>query len=130
MLFGSPEEVLKEPTDFSGSPSPNNVIDLFQTLEIRESSKEIGDALTAAGHDHMQLSNCLIMCRPKTTAEAKQWIVDNFDNAATTHIAGQRVPETWQAGVEYSIGSPEQQFVLGEVIVLNRSDGSVRFGLL
>jgi predicted metal-binding protein len=131
MLFGSPEEVLKVPTEAMFN-SPSNVVDMFERMQIqgRESSTQIGEALTAAGHDYMQIANCLIICRPKTTVEAKQWISDNLDGAASTHIAGQKVPSNWQTGVEYVLGVPEQQFTLGEIVVLNRSDGSVKFGLL
>jgi hypothetical protein len=131
MLFGSPDEALKAPTETQYG-SPNNVCDLFRHMaEIEhETPKQIGDNLTAAGHDHMQVANCLIICRPKTTAQATKWIEDNMDGAASTHIAGLKVPESWQAGVEYSMGPADRPFKVGEVVVLNRSDGSTRFGLL
>jgi hypothetical protein len=130
MLFGSPDEALKAPTE-THHGSPSNVCELFQRLEFQhETPKQIGDNLTAAGHDHMQIANCLIVCRPKTTAQATKWIEENMDGAATTHIAGQKIPESWREGVEYSMGYADRPFKVGEVVVLSRSDGSIKFGLL
>ena len=131
MLFRSPDEALKVPTDTQFG-SPNNVCDLFREMDMREyeTPKQIGNNLTADGHDHMQVANCLIVCRPKTTAQAKQWIEDNIDGAASTHIAGQKLPDTWKDGVEYSMGSADHSFNVGDVVVLRRSDGSIKFGLL
>lgn len=130
MLFGSPEEALKAPSDMEFG-SPQNVCDLFGQMDMnRQTTQEIGAELTAAGHDHMQIANCLIICRPKTTDEAKEWIHEHKDTAASTHIAGQKVPDTWSDGVEYNMGSADRPFAQGEVVVLKRSDESVRFGLV
>lgn len=132
MLFGSPDEPLKAPEDETHVGSPSNVCDLFKHMEIKntEPPKVIGDALTADGFDHMQVANCLIMCRPKTTAEAREWMTEHADGAASNHIAGQKVPDVWQEGVQYSMGSADRSFTVGEVVVLRRSDGSLKFGLL
>ncbi len=121
MLFGSPDEALKAPTELAEFGSPQNVCDLFGHMDVnRKTTKEIGAELTAAGHDHMQISNCLIMCRPKTTDEAKEWIDENKDSAASTHIAGQEVPASWVEGNEYAMGSADRPFAHGEVVVLKR----------
>ena len=82
MLFGSPEEALKAPSDMEFG-SPQNVCDLFGQMDMnRQTTQEIGAELTAAGHDHMQIANCLIICRPKTTDEAKEWILQHKDTAS------------------------------------------------
>jgi hypothetical protein len=44
---------------------------------MASSASSIGDALVAAGHDNMQVANCLIMCRPRTFEEAVSWIQAN-----------------------------------------------------
>eukprot|EP00802_Teleaulax_amphioxeia_P031693 Tamp_35115.p2 GENE.Tamp_35115~~Tamp_35115.p2 ORF type:complete len:135 (+),score=37.39 Tamp_35115:40-444(+) len=89
---------------------------------------EIGDALVAKGVDNMQVANCLIMCRPKSVEEAEAWMSANEDKAKA-HIAGQKVPAEWTAGKDYYFaeGTP---FDIGEVVALNRSDGSTKFGLV
>ena len=158
MLFGSPDEALKAPTDLefvTEFGSPQNVCDLFGQMDMnRQTTQEIGAELTTAGHDHMQIANCLvrrrvevsknikrtatnfhstalqIIRRPKTTEEAKAWIHEHKDTAASTHIAGQKVPDSWAEGVEFNQGSADREFALGEVVVLKRSDGSFRFGLV
>jgi hypothetical protein len=133
MLFGTSEETLKVPEgEAKEFGSPNNVCDLFHALDIRnhKSPKEIGDELYQEGFDYMQVANCLIICRPKTTEDARKWIEEHKDGAATTHIVGQPVPDFWASGVEYSFGKEPEHFQIGEVVVLNRSDGSVRFGVL
>ena len=56
------------------------------------------------------------------------WIAANKDRAAQ-HIAGQVVPSHWVEGQDYYFAAGTS-FELNEVIVLKRSDGSVKFGLL
>jgi hypothetical protein len=136
MLFGSPDEPLKAPEIETHVGSPNNVCDGFDLFKLNidkqdgDPPKVIGDALTADGFDHMQVANCLIMCRPKTTAEAREWMAEHADGSASNHIAGQKVPAAWEEGRQYSMGSADRSFTVGEVVVLKRSDGSVKFGLL
>ena len=135
MLFGSPEEKIETPQaeaedDVVGSPP--NVCDLFKHMDCRDrqTPKEIGDSLTAEGFDYMQVANCLIICRPQTLDEARKWIAEHVDDAASTHIAGQKVPESWREGIEFSMGAIDQEFKVGEVVVLRRSDGSIKFGIV
>lgn len=56
------------------------------------------------------------------------WIAANKDRAAQ-HIAGQVIPAQWVEGQDYYFADGTS-FEPNEVIVLKRSDGSVKFGLL
>ena len=76
----------------------------------------------------MQIANCLLMSRPKTAEEARSWIAAN-KGQAEGHIAGQVVPASWTEGVDYYFAEGTD-FQIQEVVVLKRSDGSVKFGLL
>ena len=95
---------------------------------MSSTAADIGDTLAAAGYANMQIANCLLMSRPKSAEEAKSWIAANKDKAEG-HIAGQTIPATWTEGVDYYFAE-ETSFELQEVVVLKRSDGSVKFGLL
>ncbi len=57
--------------------------------------------------------DCLLRARPQDKAKA--------------HIAGQVIPPGWQVGIDYAFGA-DTVFEIGEVVALNRSDGSTKFG--
>jgi len=59
---------------------------------------------------------------------ARIWVTSQAK--AKGHIAGQLVPEGWLVGTDYHFGVPATVFEAGEVIVLKRSDGSTKFGLV
>jgi hypothetical protein len=48
----------------------------------------------------------------------------------TRRLAGQVVPSSWVVGTEFSVGSQDVYFEVGEVFVLNRSDGTIKFGVV
>jgi len=90
---------------------------------------DIDAALKGLGYENLQVANCLIMCRPKTVEEAKRWLTDNAASSKE-QIAGQLVPKHWNSGVDWVWASSDTPFEIGEVVILQRSDGSLKFGLL
>jgi len=94
-----------------------------------DSIAEIDRALKQQGFENLQVANCLILCRPKSIDEARRWLTENED-ASKQQIAGQVVPSHWAQGVDYRWAATETPFEVGEVVILQRSDGSLKFGLL
>ena len=78
----------------------------------------------------LSLTVCLfwfvIASLPNLTTEPSLLLQDK----ASGHIAGQLVPSFWTAGKDFNMGNPSEQFEVGEVVVLNRSDGTIKFGLV
>ena len=48
----------------------------------------------------------------------------------TSHRPGSAVPKTWREGVDYDFGPSQGILVLGELVAVLLSDGSLRFGLI